>query len=821
MTDNTFHKLRNLSIIAHIDSGKSSITDCFVSRAGLISDDESGVKRWTDNRPDEKARGITIKSTGVSLKMTFEGTEYSVNIVDSPGHVDFSSEVSAALRITDGAIVVIDAIEGVAVQTETVLRQALAEQVKPILVINKMDRYIFELQLTPEETYNRIATIINNMNNLVSTYQGEDSKLNLDLSPDMGNVFFTSAIHAWGFSLYSFSKLYAKKYNTDEKTFMKKLWGDHFFDPETKKITTESMKNGKPLERTFCKFVLGPIFQMIRLIMNKEVDKYPKMLESVGVTLTPKDLEKPEKEQYKLAMKRWLPIAESLLYGIVNHLPSPKEAQAYRYTSLYDGPLDDECATAIKNCDPNGPLMLYISKMIPMDEGGRFYAFGRVFSGTVSSGQKVRILGANHKFGTNEDVSENKSIQRVVRMIGGKVEQADNIECGNTVALVGVDQYILKSATITTSSAAHPIKTMKFSVNPVVRVSVSPKNPSELPKLVEGLKKLSKSDPCVRTLITEEGEHIVAGVGELHIEICLNDLRDFMKSDIKVSTPIVPLRETVLAKSSQVCLSKSPNKHNRLYMTAEPLDPELVNKLADKEISSKSDPNERGKRLANEFNWDPTDTKKIWTFGPEGDEETNVVVDTAKGVQYLNEIRENVVAGFQGATYQGVLCEEPVRGVRFNVVDVMLHADSIHRGGGQIIPTARRCLCAAMLTATPAIMEPIYLVEIQVPESYVGKVYSCLNHKRGRVTNEEKNPNTPMYVIKGFLPVAESFGFNAYIREQSAGQAFPALTYSHWEVVQGNVFDKSTRAGQMVRETRLRKGLKEDIPDLNDYLDKL
>jgi elongation factor 2 len=333
------------------------------------------------------------------------------------------------------------------------------------------------------------------------------------------------------------------------------------------------------------------------------------------------------------------------------------------------------------------------------------------------------------------------------------------------------------------------------------------------------MKKLSKSDPCVQIIITDT-EHIVAGVGELHIEICLNDLRSFMKSEIKVSDPVVPFRETITAKSSQICLAKSPNKHNRLYMTAEPLQSELVDMMTDKKITIRDDVNTRSKILVSEFGWDPNDSKKIWSMGPEGDEETNMMVDTTKGVQYLNEIRDHVNNGFQWATGRGVLCEEPMRGVRFNLIDVTLHADTIHRGGGQLIPPSRNVMYGAMLTAQPAIMEPIYLVEIQVPDTSVGTIYSCLNHKRGRVISEEKSIGN-LNIIKGHLPVMESFGFCGYIREHTSGQAFPQMVFSHYEIVPGSPFDVDTPCGKIVRDVRKRKGLPETIPSLDKYLDRL
>ena len=821
--DMTSDSIRNVAIIAHVDHGKTTLTDAFVARSGLINAEEAGSKRWTDGRADEAERGITIKSTGVSMDFHFENQDWHINLVDSPGHADFNAEVSAALRITDGAIVVVDAVEGVAVQTETVLRQALAEQVKPILIINKMDRYLFELQLTPNEAYDRVAGIIDHVNQLISTYQSENSELKLELSPALGNVFFGAAKDAWGFGIHNFAKMLAQKTNSNESVYMKKLWGENYFDPETKKMTTQpTNKDGKLLERTFCRFILEPIWKIVKSIMNKETETYTSMLKAVGVELTNKDMEKAksEKDVYRVAMKKFLPLADALLFGVTHHLPSPKQAQIYRYATLYDGPLDDECATAIKNCDPNGPLMVYISKMIPVDDSGRFYAFGRVFSGTISTSQKVRILGSNYKFGGKEDVFNGKAIQRVAKMVGSKAETCDSVKCGNTVALVGIDQYVLKTCTITTHDQAHPIKTMKFSVSPVVRVSVSPKNASDLPKLVAGLIKLSKSDPCVLTKITDEGEHIVAGVGELHVEICLNDLRDFMKCEIIVSDPIVPLRETVIDTSNQICLAKSPNKHNRLYMSAEPIHKDLVDKLINKEMTNRDDINARSKILVNDFGWDPNDSKKIWTFGPEGDEETNAVVDVTKGVQYLNEIKEHVIAGFQWSSRTGVLCEEPLMGVRFNLHDVTLHADAIHRGSGQMMPPARRVMYSSMLTAKPRLMEPLYLVEIQVPDTHVGSIYSCLNQKRGSVISEEKSIGS-LNIIKGYLPVRNSFGFNGYIRQATSGQAFPQMSFSHWSIIDSDPLDPNSEAGKLVLEVRKRKGLKQEMPNLNDYLDKL
>jgi len=522
----------------------------------------------------------------------------------------------------------------------------------------------------------------------------------------------------------------------------------------------------------------------------------------------------------KLVMQKFLPAADALLEMIVVHLPSPVVAQKYRVENLYEGPMDDECAEAIRNCNPDGPLMMYVSKMVPTTDKGRFYAFGRVFAGTVKTGQKVRIMGPNYVPGKKEDLFV-KNIQRTVLMMGRYVEPIEDCPCGNTIALVGIDQYLLKSGTISTSENAHNLRVMKFSVSPVVRVAVEPKNPSELPKLVEGLKRLSKSDPCVKCYIEESGEHIVAGAGELHLEICLKDLQEeFTGIELITTDPVVSFRETVSDKSNQVCLSKSPNKHNRLWVTAEPFQEGLSEAIEEGDVGPKDDPKKRARVLAEKFGWDLTDGRKIWAFGPETTG-PNLILDNSKGVQYLNEIKDSVVGAFQWVTKEGVLCEENMRGIRFNIIDVQLHADAVHRGGGQIIPTARRVLYAAQLTASPKLMEPVYLVEIQCPESAMGGIYATLNKRRGHVISEEQRPGTPLYNVKAYLPVMESFGFTADLRSNTSGQAFPQCVFDHWQQIPGDPLEPSSKPGQIVTQTRKRKGLGEQVPTLDKYLDKL
>ncbi|AMD22013.1 HGL327Cp [Eremothecium sinecaudum] len=824
--------VRNMSVIAHVDHGKSTLTDSLVQRAGIISAAKAGEARFTDTRKDEQERGITIKSTAISLfaemseedvkdiKQKTDGRSFLINLIDSPGHVDFSSEVTAALRVTDGALVVVDTVEGVCVQTETVLRQALGERIKPVVVINKVDRALLELQVSKEDLYQSFSRTVESVNVIISTYSDEVLG-DVQVYPQKGTVAFGSGLHGWAFTIRQFANRYSKKFGVDREKMMDRLWGDSYFNPKTKKWTNKDRDaDGKTLERAFNMFVLDPIFRLFSAIMNFKKDEIPVLLEKLEINLKSDERDLEGKALLKIVMRKFLPAADALLEMIIMHLPSPVTAQNYRAEQLYEGPSDDPACIAIKNCDPTSDLMLYVSKMVPTSDKGRFYAFGRVFAGTVKSGQKVRIQGPNYTPGKKEDLFV-KSIQRAVLMMGRFVEPIDDCPAGNIVGLVGIDQFLLKSGTLTTFETAHNMKVMKFSVSPVVQVAVEVKNANDLPKLVEGLKRLSKSDPCVLTGMSESGEHIVAGTGELHLEICLQDLEnDHAGIPLKISPPVVTYRETVEGESSQVALSKSPNKHNRIYLKATSLDEEVSLAIESGKVNPRDDFKARARVLADEYGWDVTDARKIWCFGPDGNG-PNVVVDQTKAVQYLNEIKDSIVSAFQWATKEGPILGEPMRSVRVNILDVTLHADAIHRGAGQIMPTMRRATYAGFLLADPKIQEPVFLVEIQCPEQAVGGIYSVLNRKRGQVISEEQRPGTPLFTVKAYLPVNESFGFTGELRQATGGQAFPQMVFDHWSTLGTDPLDPSTKAGEIVLAARKRHGMKEEVPGWQEYYDKL
>jgi len=832
--------IRNMSVIAHVDHGKSTLTDSLLSKAGIIAGARAGETRFTDTRKDEQERCITIKSTAVSMyyELRPEDVEFVksvqevekaddgiadergilINLIDSPGHVDFSSEVTAALRVTDGALVVVDANSGVCVQTETVLRQAIAERIKPVVFANKMDCSLLTLQLGQEDLYQTFLRVVENINVIIAQFGDEDGPMgNINVSPELGTVGFGSGLHGWAFTLKQFAEKYASRFNISPMKLMKRLWGDNFYNTKTKKWTKEC---GDNCVRGFVQYVLNPIYNVFEIVMNKPQEEVLEFVAKMGIVLTTEEKDLLGKALLKTVMRKWLPAGEALLQMISIHLPSPVTSQKYRMELLYEGPHDDEVAVGIKNCDPKAPLMMYVSKMVPTSDKGRFFAFGRVFSGVAGTGQKVRIMGPNYVPGKKEDLYD-KNIQRTILMMGRYTEPIEDVPCGNICGLVGVDQFLVKTGTLTTFAGAHNMKMMKFSVSPVVRVAVNCKNPSELPKLLDGLKRLAKSDPMVQITHEDAGDYIIAGAGELHLEICLKDLEeDHAGIPIIKKDPVVSYRETVSEGSDQMCLSKSPNKHNRLFMKARTMAPELCEAIDAGKIKPSQDAKDRGRILADDFDWDITDARKIWCFGPE-ETGPNVVVDVTKGVQYLNEIKDSVKAAFAWATKEGVLCDENMRGCRYDIHDVKLHTDAIHRGGSQVIPTARRCIYACMLTAAPRLVEPIYLCEIQCPTAVVRSIHGVLSRRRGEVFQEDEIFGTPLSIARAYLPVNESFGFTSELRQQTAGQAFPQCVFDHWQIMDGDPLREDTKPGKIVLETRKRKNLSDEVPTLERFLDKL
>lgn len=666
------------------------MTDSLIAKAGIVLLDDANEGRFGGRRREEPDRDYFLKSIGSSLYHQYDvdnnGTirPFLINLIDSPCQVDFSSEVSTALstetlRVIDGALLVVDCIEGVSFQTDALLRQALQELVKPALVINKIDRALLEFEHNPEMIYNNFQQIIESVNVIISTYQKSDVMGDCKVYPDAGNVAFGSAMQGWGFTLNTFSRIYARKFKIEPYKLISKLWGDNFYDVTNKQWTTESRtEDGTTLTRAFCQLILEPIYKIASSIFDGKKEVYEPLIAKIGVELQEDDYLLSGKHLLRRVMRSWINGPEVLMEMIITCLPSPRTTQKYRTSYLYEGPMNDECAKSMTVCDPNGSLMMFISKIVPTSNKGKFYAFGRVFSGTVEVSKNVRIMGPSYKMGSDEDLFQ-KNIQKIILVMGRRPIEVPSVPCGNMCGLVGIDECLTKQGTISNSPQACTIRSMRYSISPVVKIAVDVKNPVDLPKLIEGLRNLSKSDPLIKVEIAE-AEYIIAGCDEYHLNKCLDDLvYDYSNIEIVATDPVTTYKETVSEMSSQICLSESPNKYNRLFVVAQPLDEQVVIDIENCTIRPYSDPQLKARTLIETYSWDKYDLNNLWSFGPES-KGPNLLVDQTKAVQYLYEVKNSIESAFQWVTKEGVLAEESMRGVRLNILDTVLHADIVHRG---------------------------------------------------------------------------------------------------------------------------------------------
>jgi len=917
---------RNVCIIAHVDHGKTTLADSVLSRAGVLNDAKAGQARAMDTEAVEQEHGITVKSTGISLQypdwparlglrpstkpasddadadasvgrhvvrnvVTGDG-HLRINLIDCPGHVDFSGEVTSALRVSDGAVVVVDCVEGVGVQTETVVRQALTEHVQPVLFLNKLDRVITELQCTPEDAYMKVLGAIERVNELIETYQPEGCDFTVD--PRKGTVGFGSGLYGWGVTLPQLAThlLLAKqkqkqeqqqqqeppdacveRLSADVRAITKRLWGDVFVDPASGKWrkVQGTNKDGTLHARTFCAIVLQPIFDVYAAQARDDRDALLKLCDAVGAAcftaaerhdLSTKDLRKG-------MMKAWLPVADAILCLVDDHLPSPLEAQPRRIHAIYQGAPyyyhhhhdddddvdddvdgDDEVAdddggvlAAMRACDPAGPTMVFITKMIKASKKGKaLIGFGRVFSGTLRQGDTLFALDADYAPARSErpgsgssdsgrDDNDNNSsssskkrvqgavpvtVKGVQLVMAGKMQPIKQATAGMVVGVLGLDRAIVKTGTLASTLTAHPFKTLRFSVSPVVRVSVRAAKPGLSTKLQQAMSALQQQDPCVQCYTdSATGETILAGVGELNVQLCLRALGEAIDCEVKATEPAVQYCESVGAQSSQVCLAKSSNKHNRLYVRARPLGADVVAALDNGAVTMNMDAVSRTRALV-AAGMERAEAKKVVAIAG-----TNVLLDETVGLD-LSPILDMVSTVFKEVCDSSVLCAEELRGAALAVVDARLHQDSVHRRADQVFPMARRALFAAIVTAAPVLLEPVFEVTVQVPQECMAGMRRVLKDRGGAVVEDVVPAGTPLHTVRAHLPVAQSFGFNGDLMSATSGKAFPTTNFSHWARVGGDPLDPATVAGRAVAAVRTRKRMaKPAPPTAADLVDKL
>ncbi|HJN20599.1 MAG TPA: elongation factor EF-2 [Candidatus Nitrosopelagicus sp.] len=713
------NQIRNFGVIAHVDHGKTTMSDSLLAHSGIIAPSAAGKALALDYMKEEQERGITIVQANVTLHYKQGDNEYVINMIDTPGHVDFSGRVIRSLRAIDGAVVVCDAVEGIMTQTETVTRMSLEERVRPVLYINKIDRLIKELRLTPEAMQEKLANVVTNFNNLIDTYAEPEYKEKWKVSIQDGSVTFGSAKDKWGF-------------NVD----IMKEKGVSFKD-----VITAYSDEGD---------------------VNVLVEK--------------------------------VPLAEAILGMVVKHHPPPHVAQKYRVPKIWKGDLDSDIGKAILNCDDNGPAVMMVVNM-QMDPAAGPVAIGRLFSGTLKDGDTVNLI----------DTHREARIQSVNFFMGNQREMVGELSAGNIPALLGLTEA-RAGQTLATTKGIEVFEGIKYVSEPVVQMAIEPKHPKDLPKMIEILKRLTIEDPNLIIKINEEsGETIMAGMGVLHLEIATNQIKE-AGLELITSEPLINYRETITQPTEPI-MAKSPNRHNKIFMRVEPLEPEIAEMCRTGELGEMKDKKEMTKILR-DHGWEPDVAKKVMRFDSRG----NIMINGTKGVQFIDESSDSILSGFDDVMKEGPLAREQMRNCKFTFTHFVPHEDTAHRGLSQLGPASRRACLASVLLAQSVILEPILGIEVRVPQDLVGNVASVLSGKRGKVIDMQQKG--VISIVIGEVPASETFDISQVMRGQTAGKAMWNTFFKAWSPIPKSL------VAQLIPDIRKRKGLSPEPPKAEEFIDR-
>ncbi|KAF8473989.1 ribosome biogenesis protein Ria1 [Kalaharituber pfeilii] len=1040
--------IRNICILAHVDHGKTSLSDCLLATNGIISPKLAGKIRYLDSRPDEQLRGITMESSAISLFFKImrrsqdaaEATaeEYLINLIDSPGHIDFSSEVSTASRLCDGALILVDAVEGVCSQTETVLRQTWIEHIRPILVINKLDRLITELRLTPSEAYIHISKLLEQVNAVMggffagermeedlkrreraekqSTRKAQDA--NTDIGPDAegvmfeekddediyfapekGNVIFSSAIDGWAFTVKQFASIYERKLGFKNSILEKVLWGDFYLDPKTKRVLGQKHLKGRTLKPMFVQLVLDSIWAVYEsTVIKRDQEKIEKIVKSLNLKVLPREMKSKDTRALLMTIfSQWLPLSTAVLVSVIEQLPSPPAGQKQRIPLILDGtPGHNDISPSVRDALVNftkskeAPVVAYVSKMVavpeselkkncrvqltaeemrelgrqkrqqiarklaeeanaasepatdhatpptteipdtqipsaedapPVEDKERLIGFARLYSGTIKVGQELYVLGPKYNPSSPTEHVQKVTVTELYYMMGRDLQVLDEVPAGNVFGIGGLEGKLLKNGTLcSVNQGGVNFAGIGMGGTPIVRVALEPKNPSELNKMIDGLKMLEQADPCAEYIVQDTGEHVILTAGELHLERCLKDLRErFAKIEIQASPPIVPYRETIvsvpdmappkekdkdLPRGTTVGVTPSSNISIKIQtrplpaavtqylirnslaikkMNSEYAERESVNRRArgrgntggnrrdggqgvendeikdeqsgeaneqqkiepasaaggtttaePKEAATKNDLDENDavleanktrvltlaefkKGLQEVFeNECPPNEKDTWAnvvnniaaFGPRRIG-PNILVDAtgtglfrhllntnstsnaiAETTSHSLDISPILLHSFQLFTASGPLCAEPLQGVAIFIHSItipeMLDPSTLNprQFRGELLTLAASAYKSTFSDWSPRLLLAVYIVTILVPPAALGRVYTVITRRRGRILSEEMREGTPYFTITATLPVKESFGFSDELRKRTSGEAAsPQMVWGGYEVV--------------------------------------
>ena len=889
LSNDTTRTRRGIAVVGHLHHGKTSLVDLILEPPPEGRDARSSHRNTTATRTHhrtdlfkaERERQMSLVSTPITAAVRdSRGKTYAVTLLDCPGHPNFHDESVATLRLVDGALLVVDVVEGILLHTELVVKQIISEGLPLLLVLSKLDRLMVELRLPPRDAYFKLLHLVDSINQLIQ--QVSQGRYPL-LHPAHNNVIFASAHHGYIFTLESMANLYRDSQppqksgggplgqNLSAPDLAARLWGDCYLDPETRRFHShwrDCVQPSSSHPRTFVQFVLEPLYKLCSAGIGETEQDAATAFAAVGVRLSRQAYRQPGGARVLLreAFSKWLsPTSGGWVDAVFQCVPCPAAAAPAKVTRCYTGP-SSQLSTAtnhLARCDPHGPLVIHVTKLYYYgssstsarrndgeDEdlitsspstSSSFAALGRIYSGTVRPAQTVHVLGENYHPDRPDEDRTVATIEAVGVPRGRTRTPASLLTAGNYVLLEGVDATISKTATLVGGDwdATHPDDPIHSFApltfphcggEPVVKVSVEPLNPSELPKMVEGLRRATKAYPMARTRVEESGEHVLLGTGELYLDCVLHDLRNVFTDgvELKVSDPISALRETVQGTSAAKCFASTANGRNRLTCIAEPLDDGLAERLETGRIDPTWEPRKMGRYFQSQYDWDVLSARSVWAFGDSPTHGTNLLLDdtlpSEVDKKLLQMCKGSIVQGFQWAMREGPLCEEPVRATKVKILDAVLAAQPIHRGAGQLIPTSRRTVHSSLLTATPRLMEPVYRLEIVCPQAVIDPLQPLLTRRRGHMARDAPIPGSLLHTLKAYVPVLDSFGLETDLRTFTQGQAMVLSVFDHWAVVPGDPLDRSILlhplepspphhlARELLVKTRRRKGLSEDVP---------
>ena len=843
--------VRNIAIVGSLLHGKTTFMDIFIH----LTHNNYNVIKYLDNREDEQKRKISLKSSPISLVLqNSEGKSFLFNFIDTPGHSNFFDEVQSALRMVDGVIIIIDVLEGITLQTEKVIKECIKENLDIVVLLNKIDRFILELKIPPNDAYFKIKFIIDEFNKIVI----ENEIYNMDktkkyfIHPNSGNVLFGATKYNVIFSLESLAnKLYnnknnKNKINIDYKKFAKLLYGDIYYDEKNNKFTKEM--TGEDKKRTFVKFVLEPLYKIIGYSISEEKDELIEFL-SKGFNLNNFEI---NQINYKSDPNPLLTQILTMVYGqyssmvdiCIKNIIDSEEGSKRKISNLYTGNRNTDFYKDIMKTSPDGPLICSVYKLYHKYDHLSFDLFGRVLSGTIKQKMKILIMGENYSLEETEDsyINDIKILQ--VHQTRYKIN-INKVPLGNFVLIDGSDISLSKNLTIVEYDKKYLnqiaiFKPLLFEYS-FMKVSVEPLNPLDLPKMVDGLRKINQSYPASKTKVEESGENIIMGTGELYFDNILNDLRNIYSDiEIKVSDPVVNFQETILETSSFKCNSISLNNKNKIGIVAEPMNTEVVHDLNFEQIEgfNLSQGKTRTenldifkKYLINEKKWDKLTTNSIWAFN----QGSNILIDYTLPMENdtnnLYSVKNEIIQGFDWTCKEGPLINEPIVNSKFKILSSEICSDPIYKGSSQIIPMVRRACYSSFVTACPRLMEPMLIGEVHCTYECIRVIEDLLLRRRGHINSQIAMPGTPFYIVRYVLPALDSFGLETDIRTTTAGQAFGMMWFNGFQTMQGDPLDKNIHyfplepstnlvlAREVLIKTRRRKGLNEDINILN-YLDE-